>query len=174
MLVSERSSRTPLAVLTVADVLTVEQRRLNMSRIRGRDTKPEMFIRQGLHARGLRYRLQDRRLPGRPDLVFPRHKAVILVHGCFWHGHNCSMFRLPSTRLEFWEAKITANRTRDAKTHRALLELGWRVLTIWECSLKGPARWLPNAVLDACVDFILSSRIEQHITSNRATLNSSH
>ncbi len=85
----------------MVDVLTPEQRQLNMSRIRGRDTKPEMLIRRGLHARGLRYRLQDRALPGRPDLVFPRYHAVILVHGCFWHGLDCRMFRLPATRREF-------------------------------------------------------------------------
>ena len=152
----------------MTDVLTTEQRQFNMSRIRGRDTKPEMFIRKGLHARGLRYRLQDRKLPGRPDLVFPRHCAVILVHGCFWHGHDCAMFRLPATRTAFWEDKITTNRKRDANAHQALLALGWRVLTVWECSLKGPARWLPNAVLDACVDFVLSSRTEQQIVGTAA------
>jgi len=150
-------------VLTVTDVLTAEQRRFNMSRIRGRDTKPEMLIRKGLHARGLRYRLQDRKLPGRPDLVFPRHRVVILVHGCFWHGHGCPMFRLPATRTQFWENKITTNRTRDTKTHEALLALGWRVLTVWECSLKGRGKWLPDTVLDACVEFIYSSRTEQQI-----------
>lgn len=109
----------------MVDVLTPEQRQLNMSRIRGRDTKPEMLIRRGLHARGLRYRLQDRSLPGRPDLVFPRHHAVILVHGCFWHGHDCPMFRLPATRREFWSAKIESNRNRDVKAHDALLCLDW-------------------------------------------------
>ena len=168
MLVSGRSSRTLPRVPTVTDVLTTEQRRFNMSRIRGRDTKPEMLIRKGLHARGLRYRLQDRKLPGRPDLVFPRHRAVILVHGCFWHGHDCPMFRLPATRTEFWEGKITTNRTRDVKAHQALLVLGWRVLTVWECSLKGPARWLPGAVVDACMDFVLSSRKEQQIVGTAA------
>jgi len=89
----------------MVDVLSPEQRRLNMSRIRGRDTKPEMLIRRGLHAQGFRYRLQNRKLPGRPDLVFPRYHAVIFVHGCFWHGHNCPMFKLPGTRQEFWSKK---------------------------------------------------------------------
>jgi len=151
----------------VTDVLTTEQRRLNMSRIRGRDTKPEMLIRRGLHARGLRYRLQDRTLPGRPDLVFPRYRAVIFVHGCFWHGHECPLFRLPATRPQFWETKINANRARDVRSYEALRTLGWRVLVIWECSLKGPARWLPDAVLDACVDFLLSARLEQQIAGPR-------
>jgi len=138
----------------MVDVLTEAQRQLNMSRIRGRDTKPEMLIRRGLHARGFRYRLQDRSLPGRPDLVFPRYKAVILVHGCFWHGHGCPMFRLPETRQEFWAEKVSANRARDAKTYDTLLAADWRVLTIWECSLRGKRRWTTEAVLDACVTFL--------------------
>lgn len=138
----------------MADVLTAEQRRLNMSNIRGRDTKPEMLIRRGLHARGLRYRLQDRGLPGRPDLVFPKYRAVVLVHGCFWHGHTCPMFRLPGTRAEFWTAKIDANRARDSRASEALAIRGWRVLTIWECSLRGTARWPVEDLLDASVAFI--------------------
>jgi len=138
----------------VGDVLTLEQRRLNMSRIRGRDTKPEMLIRRGLHARGLRYRLQDRTLPGRPDLVFPKYRVVILVHGCFWHGHNCPLFRLPATRADFWNTKISSNRNRDKKSHEALLAEGWRILTVWECSLKGPARWPVEVLLDSCMQFI--------------------
>lgn len=138
----------------MADVLTAEQRRLNMSNIRGRDTRPEMLIRRGLHARGLRYRLQDRSLPGRPDLVFPKYRAVILVHGCFWHGHTCPMFRLPGTRPEFWTAKIDANRARDVRAAEALSAQDWRVLTIWECSLRGTARWPVEDLLDASVAFI--------------------
>jgi DNA mismatch endonuclease (patch repair protein) len=138
----------------MTDVLTPEQRRLNMSRIRGRDTKPEMLVRRGLHARGLRYRLQDRKLPGRPDLVFPKYRVVILVHGCFWHGHHCPLFRLPATRPEFWAAKISSNRRRDERSHEGLRALGWRILTIWECSLKGPARWPVGLLLDSCTEFI--------------------
>lgn len=140
----------------MVDVLTVDQRRLNMSRIRGRDTKPEMLIRQGLHGRGLRYRLQDRGLPGRPDLVFSKAKVAIFVHGCFWHGHTCPMFKLPSTRADFWAAKIDANRARDARVKTALMDLDWRVLTVWECSLKGPARWPVEGVLDCCNAFLAS------------------
>lgn len=138
----------------MADVLTPEQRRLNMSRIRGRDTKPEMLIRRGLHACGLRYRLQDRNLPGRPDLVFPKYRAVILIHGCFWHGHICPLFRIPATRTEFWTEKIHANQIRDQRAHEALRKMGWRVLTIWECSLKGPGRSPLETVLDTCINFI--------------------
>ena len=148
----------------MVDVLAPEQRQLNMSRIRGRDTKPEMLIRRGLHARGLRYRLQDRSLPGRPDLVFPRHHAVILVHGCFWHGHDCPMFRLPATRRDFWSAKIGANRSRDAKSHEALIALGWRVLTVWECSLKGKGRLPFGSVLETCIGFIQGDQAEVTIS----------
>ena len=115
----------------MADVLTAKQRQLNMSRIRGRDTKPEMQIRRGLHARGLRFRLHDRLLPGRPDLVFPKHRAAVFIHGCFWHAHRCKLFKLPTTRHEFWKAKFEANVQRDRKAVQSLLSAGWRVLIIW-------------------------------------------
>jgi DNA mismatch endonuclease, patch repair protein len=145
----------------MADVLTPEQRRRNMSRIRGRDTKPEMFVRRGLHAGGFRYRLQDRQLPGRPDLVFPRYHAVIFVHGCFWHGHDCPMFKLPTTRREFWDAKIASNRSRDERTTTSLLESGWRVATVWECSLRGPSRLPEDEVLRRCQAFLLSEELTE-------------
>jgi DNA mismatch endonuclease (patch repair protein) len=131
----------------MADVLTPEQRRLNMSRIRGKDTKPEMLLRRGLHARGLRFRLHRKDLPGKPDMVFPRYRAVVLVHGCFWHGHDCQMFKLPATRGEFWQAKIAGNRARDARDIAGLAAAGWRVLVVWECALKGPARLPVDTVL---------------------------
>jgi DNA mismatch endonuclease (patch repair protein) len=143
----------------MVDVLTPEQRHLNMSRIRGRDTKPEMLIRHGLHARGFRYRLQDRKLPGRPDLVFPRYHAVVFVHGCFWHGHDCPMFKLPATRQEFWINKITSNRARDARTTAALLELGWRIATVWECSIRGPRKLPGGEAITRCETFLLSEKI---------------
>lgn len=143
----------------MADVLTPEQRRRNMSRIHGRDTKPEMFVRRGLHASGFRYRLQDRQLPGRPDLVFPRYHAVIFVHGCFWHGHDCPMFKLPATHREFWDAKIASNRSRDERTITVLLESGWRVATVWECSLRGSRRLPEDEVLRRCQTFLLSEEV---------------
>jgi DNA mismatch endonuclease (patch repair protein) len=147
----------------MADVLTPAQRRLNMTRIRGRDTKPEMLIRRGLHARGLRYRLHDRNLPGRPDLVFPRYTAVVLVHGCFWHGHACPMFRMPSTQPEFWTEKIAANRRRDARALEDLLDAGWRVLIVWECCLKGTKKWPLESVINAAVEFIQGSETTRTI-----------
>lgn len=138
----------------MTDVLTAEQRQLNMSRIRGRDTKPEMLVRQGLHARGLRYRLHDRKLPGRPDLVFPRHGAVIFVHGCFWHAHGCAQSKLPATRQDFWKKKLEGNAARDRRAIEALQAAGWRVLVIWECALRGTARLRGDVALDRAQRFI--------------------
>jgi DNA mismatch endonuclease, patch repair protein len=138
----------------MTDVLTAAQRQLNMSRIRGRDTKPEMLVRQGLHARGLRYRLHDRKLPGRPDLVFPRHGAVVFVHGCFWHAHGCVLSKLPATRQEFWKQKLEGNAARDRRAIEVLQAAGWRVLVIWECALRGPERLPDETVLDSAADYI--------------------
>lgn len=118
-----------------------------MARIRGRDTRPELVIRRGLHARGYRYRLHDRKLPGRPDLVFPGRRAAILVHGCFWHGHDCHLFRWPDTRAVFWREKIGRNRERDVATRASLRDAGWRLLEIWECALKGRTRRSPAEVI---------------------------
>jgi DNA mismatch endonuclease (patch repair protein) len=132
------------------DVLTPNQRRTNMRRIRGKDTAPELLLRRGLHAAGLRFRLHVRDLPGRPDMVFPRHRAAVFVHGCFWHGHNCPLF----TRRDFWSAKIAGNRARDSRNRDSLVEEGWRVLTVWECSLKGSARRPLSEVFTACARFI--------------------
>ncbi len=119
-----------------------------MAAIRGADTKPELIIRKGLHARGFRYRLHDRRLPGRPDLVFPARRAVVFVHGCFWHGHDCPLFVMPKTRTEFWSDKIAGNRTRDEAVINALQESGWRTGIVWECALKGRQRLGTDAVID--------------------------
>lgn len=135
----------------MGDVLTPEQRRLNMSRIRSRDTKPELLLRRGLHARGLRFRLHRKDLPGCPDLVFPRFRVAVFVHGCFWHGHDCPMFKWPRTRTGFWRRKIDGNSERDRRAHAALAENHWRVLVIWECALRGPQRRPVAAVFDEIV-----------------------
>lgn len=140
----------------MADVLTPAQRHLNMSRIRGRDTKPEMIIRRGLHALGFRYRLHDRSLPGRPDMVLPRYRAVIFVNGCFWHGHNCSLFKIPGTNKIFWEDKINTNKERDARAVEHLISLQWRVLLVWECSLRGRSKLKEDDVIELCREFLLS------------------
>ncbi|MBX9708394.1 MAG: very short patch repair endonuclease [Caulobacteraceae bacterium] len=127
-----------------------------MSRIRNRDTKPELQLRRALHAAGFRYRLHDRRLPGSPDLVLPSRTAVVFVHGCFWHGHDCALGVIPNTRTEFWETKIRANKARDAAAETSLLEAGWRVLTVWECALRGRRRLQLQEIVSRASDFLLS------------------
>lgn len=119
------------------DIISPEQRSALMSRIRGKDTKIELEVRRGLHALGFRYRLGGAGLPGRPDIVLPRHRTVVFVHGCFWHQHDCHLFRLPKTRTEFWREKIEANRSRDARNIAQLRASKWRVEVVWECQLRG-------------------------------------
>lgn len=111
-----------------------------MSGIKGQNTKPELVIRRALHARGLRYRLHVKGFPGKPDMLFAKHRAAVFVHGCFWHGHDCALFKVPSTRPEFWQQKIASNRNRDAKISQDINALGWRELVIWECAIRGPDR----------------------------------
>lgn len=118
------------------DVVDAATRSRMMAGIRGKDTKPEMIVRRALHARGFRYRLHNRDLPGCPDLVFPKYRAVIFVHGCFWHGHGCKVFKWPKTRPEFWREKIEGNRIRDRSAAARLKRQGWRVIRVWECQLR--------------------------------------
>lgn len=132
----------------MVDSLTPEQRSAQMSRIRGSNTKLEVLVRKGLHARGLRYRLGGAKLPGRPDIVLPKYRTVVFVHGCFWHGHDCPLYRLPKTRPEFWADKIGKNRTRDQRVTSELQAMGWRVLTVWECSLRGKTATEQASFLD--------------------------
>ncbi len=141
---------------SLPDVVDAATRSRMMAGIRGKDTRPEMILRRGLHARGYRFRLHDRRLPGSPDLVFPGRRAVIFVHGCFWHGHDCHLFRLPATRQEFWRAKIAGNAARDAVAEGALVAAGWRVLTVWECSLKGREKLAVETVLDRVAAWLVA------------------
>lgn len=122
------------------DTRTSAQRSYIMRSVRRRDTGPEMLVRKICHAMGLRYRLHQKALPGTPDLVFPRHRTIIFVNGCFWHGHHCRKGRLPKTRRNFWVPKIQHNRKRDAKVVKRLRARGWRVLTIWECETKNLER----------------------------------
>jgi len=144
------------------------QRRRNMSRIRSRDTKPELQLRRALHAAGLRYRLHDRRLPGTPDIVFPGRRAVIFVHGCFWHGHDCPLSITPATRTEFWEDKIRRNRTRDSASEAALLGAGWRVLTVWECALRGRERRPLDEIVSAARKFLDGGELYELIRGGAA------
>ncbi|MFC5346108.1 very short patch repair endonuclease [Brevundimonas staleyi] len=123
----------------MADVVDPATRSRMMSGIRGKNTKPELIVRKALHARGFRYRLHCK-LPGKPDLCLPKYGAVVFVHGCFWHGHDCHLFKWPSTRPEFWREKIARNRTVDAAAYEQLQTQEWRVATVWECALKGRTR----------------------------------
>lgn len=116
----------------------------NMARIRGKDTQPEIAVRRALWAAGLRYRLHDKRLPGKPDLVLPRRRLAIFVHGCFWHWHEgCVNFRVPKTRSEWWTVKLARNRARDAETRAKLALLGWRSIVVWECDVASK-KWLTS------------------------------
>jgi DNA mismatch endonuclease (patch repair protein) len=125
-----------------------------MAGIRGKNTRPEMLLRRGLHARGLRYRLHQQDLPGKPDLVFPARRAVIFVHGCFWHQHECHLFKWPGSRPEFWKAKLSGNREVDARAIASLQEAGWRTGVVWECALRGRARLPLDEVLDRCAGWV--------------------
>jgi DNA mismatch endonuclease (patch repair protein) len=121
----------------MADVVDAKTRSRMMSGIKGKNTKPEIHIRSLLHRAGFRFRIHVDSLPGKPDIVLKHYRAVIFVNGCFWHAHHCHLFKLPSTRPEFWQQKINGNRERDASNIRKLTDSGWRVLTVWECAMKG-------------------------------------
>lgn len=121
----------------MADIHSKETRSYNMSSIRSKDTKPEILVRKFLHKNGFRYRLHVKNLPGKPDTVLPKYKTIIFIHGCFWHGHDgCKKASLPKTRTEWWTDKIHKNAANDQNAETALLNLGWRVIKIWECELK--------------------------------------
>lgn len=121
----------------MADVMTSEQRSRCMAAVKGKDTKPEMIVRKYLFSRGLRFRVQVRKLPGNPDIVLPKYKTVVFVNGCFWHGHEgCRYYRLPKSNVEFWENKIRNNKVRDARNEEQLTALGWRVIRVWECDIR--------------------------------------
>lgn len=119
------------------DNLTAEQRHYNMSRIKAENTKPEVLVRSLLFRKGLRFRKNDRRLPGHPDIVLPKYRTVVFVNGCFWHGHeNCRYASVPKTNVKFWETKIKTNVERDERVAEDLRKAGWNVITVWECMLK--------------------------------------
>jgi DNA mismatch endonuclease (patch repair protein) len=136
------------------DTLTPKERSARMALVRNKDTKPELRVRRLVSAMGYRYRLQYKKVPGRPDLAFPGRRKVIFVHGCFWHRHpdpSCQLARLPKSRLDFWGPKLQGNRERDLRKQRELQSLGWSVLTLWECQLRdeGALRQLIRAFLDS-------------------------
>ena len=131
----------------MADVHDKATRSYNMSRIKNKNTKPEILVRKFLFANGFRYRINDKKLPGKPDIVLPKYKTVIFVNGCFWHGHeNCKYFKLPGTRSEWWKEKIERNIENDLKKHSQLIDLGYNVLIVWECKIKNKEFY--NTIID--------------------------
>jgi DNA mismatch endonuclease (patch repair protein) len=140
----------------MTDIVTPEKRSLMMAGIKGKNTKPELVMRSGLHALGFRYRLHVKNLPGKPDMVFPKHNAVLFIHGCFWHGHDCYLFKWPSSRIDFWTTKINRNKEIDQISIEKLRNAGWRVGIIWECSLKGKFRLPLASVIEECAQWLLS------------------
>lgn len=152
----------------MADVMTTEQRSRCMAAVKGKDTKPEMIVRKYLFSRGLRFRVQVRKLPGNPDIVLPKYKTVIFVDGCFWHGHeDCRYFRLPKSNVEFWKAKIERNVARDVRNEVALKALGWRVVRVWECEIKTVAqreeylKRLYNRIVNPAQSYIIETDIDK-------------
>lgn len=139
----------------MADIVDSDTRSRMMAGIRGRDTKPEMIVRRGLHRAGFRARLHPRSIPGKPDLVFRKYGALVLVNGCFWHGHDCPLFKWPGgPRADFWRAKIRANIWRDQQNLDTYLASGWRVAIVWECALKGRARLEQLQVIDGLAGWL--------------------
>jgi len=139
----------------MTDIVDAATRSRMMSGIRSTNTQPEIHIRRLLHRHGFRFRLHVREMPGKPDIVLPRFRAVLFVHGCFWHGHVCPLFRLPATRRDFWQAKIDRNRDNDRRAAEALAAAGWRVATVWECALRGR-----NALADADIASLIISWLQ--------------
>jgi len=152
----------------LADIVSPSKRSEMMSGIRGKNTKPELLIRCGLFRRGFRFRLHASKLPGKPDIVLPKYKVVILVNGCFWHGHGCSLFKWPSSRVDFWESKIETNTKHDAKSLEALRAQGWRILVVWECATKGRGKWSVEGLLDTIVEWVLGKNEYSEIGEQHA------
>lgn len=145
----------------MVDVVSPSVRSRMMAGIRGKDTSPELLVRRALFARGLRYKLHDKMLPGKPDLVSPRFRAAVFVHGCFWHAHDCALFRLPGTRTEWWREKLARNQANDIRHIAALLESDWRVATVWECALRKRDRI--DSIADQLAEFVRGRESELEI-----------
>lgn len=139
------------------DIVSAKTRSRMMSSIRTRDTKPEILFRKGLHRRGYRYRLQSKHVPGKPDFVLPKYRVAAFVHGCFWHRHECHLFKWPATRPEFWRTKLNRNHDRDTEVAQQIEQAGWRRLIVWECALRGPQRIGLDCALNLVDQWISSS-----------------
>lgn len=156
----------------MVDIVDTVTRSRMMSGIKGKNTKPEVSIRKALHARGFRYRIHVNNLPGKPDLVLPKYKAVVFVHGCFWHGHTCRYFKIPQTRPDFWLVKIEKNQMRDRYQEVALLSDGWRVLIVWECAVRSMNRKKSRLLIDQIANWLINGneylQIDESICSPTA------
>lgn len=151
----------------MVDIVDVATRSRMMSGIRGKNTKPELALRSQLHRAGIRYRLHVSSLPGRPDIVLPRWHAVVFVHGCFWHGHTCPLFKVPQTRTDWWKDKIAKNRENDSRALLALELTGWRRMVVWECAMRGSSAQSPERVALAVVSWLKSGEDKGEISGCR-------
>ena len=142
----------------MADTVDKKTRTRMMASVKNKNTSPELNIRKALFSKGIRYRLHDRKLPGSPDLVFPKYKAVIFIHGCFWHNHNCKHGRLPITNRAFWENKLHGNAKRDQQIVDKLHSLGWRTRVIWLCSLKNKQKFASDGDVDEIINWLMESQ----------------
>lgn len=140
----------------MADIVDTATRSRMMSGIRGKNTKPEYHIRSLLHRNGFRFRLHVKDLPGKPDIVLPRYHAIVFINGCFWHGHDCHLFKLPGTRTEFWKTKISRNHENDQRAIGLLNESGWRVASVWECAIRGKHRLTDALIIERLAEWIRS------------------
>ncbi|WP_457793114.1 very short patch repair endonuclease [Pseudomonas syringae] len=140
----------------MTDVVDSATRSRMMSGIQAKNTSPELLIRKALHARGFRFRIHVKHLPGKPDLVLPKYSAVIFIHGCFWHGHDCRYFKVPKTRPEFWLDKIGRNQARDLVQTEASLAAGWRVLVVWECAVRAMKKQKSTLLIDQVSDWLVN------------------
>jgi len=152
----------------MTDIVDKVTRSRMMAGIKGKNTNPELMIRKALFARGYRYRLHYKHLPGKPDIVFPGRKAVIFVHGCFWHGHDCHLFKKPSSNIEFWESKISRNRMVDNRSADVIESRGWKILTVWECAIKGKERIALEEIIDLIANWLDSPSASSEIRGKSA------
>lgn len=154
----------------MVDVVSQKKRSQMMSGIKGKDTRPERHVRRLLHANGFRYRLHPKDLPGKPDMVFPKYGCVLLVNGCFWHRHECHLFKWPKTRQQFWRRKIQSNKARDADQMGRLMADGWRVIVVWECAVKGKESLDEQVLVDLLVAAIRGQKTFTEITGSKTPI----